>query len=72
MQASSGVEAYLMARLEPGLKAWLGFAGALLQGANVLHDAVCDLFHAHSMGNRNPLGKTGTLQTLLASYFCLL
>ena len=35
MQASSGVEAYLMARLEPGLKAWLGFAGALLQGAFV-------------------------------------
>jgi diacylglycerol kinase family enzyme len=35
MQASSGVEAYLMARLDPELKAWLGFAGAVLQGVGV-------------------------------------
>jgi diacylglycerol kinase family enzyme len=35
MQASSGVEAYLMARLDPDLKAWLGFAGAVMQGVGV-------------------------------------
>lgn len=35
MQASSGVEAYLMARLNPELKAWLGFAGAMLQAVGV-------------------------------------
>lgn len=35
MGASSGVEAYLMARLNPELKAWLGFAGAILQGISV-------------------------------------
>lgn len=34
--ASSGVEAYLMARLNPELKAWLGFAGALIQSVGVL------------------------------------
>ena len=31
MQASMGVEAYLMARLNPEIKAWLGFPGAVLQ-----------------------------------------
>lgn len=36
MQASSGVEAYLMARLDPELKAWLGFAGAVLQALGVV------------------------------------
>lgn len=36
MQASSGIEAYLMARLSGELKARLGFAGALLQGLGVL------------------------------------
>jgi diacylglycerol kinase family enzyme len=35
MGASSGVEAYLMARWHPELKAWLGFAGAVLQGVGV-------------------------------------
>ncbi len=35
MQASSGVEAYLMARLDPELKAWFGFAGAVMQGIGV-------------------------------------
>jgi diacylglycerol kinase family enzyme len=35
MQASTGVEAYLMARLDPGLKAWLGFTGAVLQAIGV-------------------------------------
>lgn len=33
--ASSGVEAYLMARLDPELKARLGFAGAVLQAVGV-------------------------------------
>lgn len=35
MGASSGVEAYLMARLRPELKAWLGFGGAFLQALSV-------------------------------------
>lgn len=35
MQASSGVEAYLMARLDPELKASLGFAGPVLQAVGV-------------------------------------
>jgi diacylglycerol kinase family enzyme len=35
MQATSGVEAYLMARLDPTMKAWLGFAGAVMQGVGV-------------------------------------
>jgi diacylglycerol kinase (ATP) len=35
MQASSGVEAYLMARLDPLMKARFGFAGAVMQGVGV-------------------------------------
>lgn len=36
MGASSGLESYLMARLNPELKAWLGFGGPILQGIGVL------------------------------------
>lgn len=36
MGASSGLESYLMARLDPELKAWLGFGGPILQGIGVL------------------------------------
>lgn len=35
MQASSGVEAYLMARLDPLMKARFGFAGAVMQAVGV-------------------------------------